>query len=1098
MMPKSDKSPAPATTKQQLLREMEELRARLEEAEDTIQAIQTGGVDALIVSGPEGERVFALEGVDYAYRVLVEVMNEGVVTLGPDGGILSCNSRFTNFIKAPAEDILGRNLEQFVAPAAQHTLRAFLHDTSEEGRVINADLLRADGTTMPAKLSAGTYEVGGLPALCIVVTDMTAFYDMAKTQMWLASIVNSSHDAVISKSLDNTILTWNAGAERMYGYSAEEAVGRPISIIVPADRAQEIGMIDDNADHARSFDGFETVRVTKSGALIQVSLTVSPVGDMQGNITGASVIARDITQRKKIERELDEHRWYLEDMVRKRTKELSDRSEELQTVNEELQARGEELGIANEELMAQAGELRLQQEQLRVANQALLASREAETLRTAELQAVLDTMPAAIMITRDPEAREMTGNRAAEELLCVPHGANLSDLGWHTIKPGTLFVTRDGEKLPLEELPVLRAAREGVAVHDCEYDVVSGDGTIRHMVGNATPLNSGGAVGAFIDITERRRIEDAIRQHNETMEAINGILNAALSSDTEEQLGMACLKIAEGITRSKFGFIGDINEEGLEDIAISNPGWEACVMTYAGGHRVPPKAFKIHGIYGRVLIDAKPVLTNDPANHPDAIGLPPGHPPLEAFLGVPLIHADRTMGIVAVGNREGGYTLADQELLEALAPAIVEAFLRKRAEDALKRNHEVLEHRVQQRTMELSDANEELRKSANRLDEAQHMAHLGNWDLDLTTNTDRWSDETFRLLGFEPQTVAPSYELFLARVHPDDRPRVSEAIKNVVDRGEPYRMHYRVLLPNGDIRHMAAQAERFLDDQGKLVRQAGTLMDVTEQVRAREEAELRQTQLVQADKMVSLGILTSGVAHEINNPNHSIMSNASLLADAWTDIRPLLEREYEASGDFVIAGFDYSRAREEFPKILHDIMSGSRRIEAIVSELRDYARYNPEGTRTPIDLQPVIESACHLLASMIKKSTDHFDLSLEANLPKITANRQRIEQVLINLIQNACQALPDSRKAVSVTAAHSPENRAVTIIVNDEGTGIPPEHLKHLGDPFFTTKRATGGTGLGLSVSFNIVREHGGTLDFVSIPGKGTRAQLTLPVSEAQ
>jgi polar amino acid transport system substrate-binding protein len=135
---------------------------------------------------------------------------------------------------------------------------------------------------------------------------------------------------------------------------------------------------------------------------------------------------------------------------------------------------------------------------------------------------------------------------------------------------------------------------------------------------------------------------------------------------------------------------------------------------------------------------------------------------------------------------------------------------------------------------------------------------------------------------------------------------------------------------------------------------------------------------------------------------------------------------------------------------------------------------------------------------MIKKSTDHFVLSRDGDLPRISANRQRIEQVLINLIQNACQALPDRDKGISISTRYCPEKYAVVIVVKDEGTGIEEHDLTRLGNPFFTTKRGHGGTGLGLWISFNIVREHGGTLEFHSVPGKGTRAELTLPISQGQ
>ena len=167
----------------------------------------------------------------------------------------------------------------------------------------------------------------------------------------------------------------------------------------------------------------------------------------------------------------------------------------------------------------------------------------------------------------------------------------------------------------------------------------------------------------------------------------------------------ACLNVIEEVTGSTISFIGEIGDNGhLHDIAISNPGWDACRMIDEQGHRRPLGDFNIHGIYGRVLKDGKGLFTNDPPSHPDRIGLPEGHPPLKSFLGVPLLSEGKVTGMIALGNRPGGYTQAKMEMLETLAPIIVEAFERRRAEEALRQLKDELEKRVKQRTAELSAA----------------------------------------------------------------------------------------------------------------------------------------------------------------------------------------------------------------------------------------------------------------------------------------------------------------------------------------------------------------------------------------------------------
>jgi PAS domain S-box-containing protein len=205
------------------------------------------------------------------------------------------------------------------------------------------------------------------------------------------------------------------------------------------------------------------------------------------------------------------------------------------------------------------------------------------------------------------------------------------------------------------------------------------------------------------DITEKKKAEEAIEKQRKLGEAINRILKEALSAGDEETLGELCLSVAVELTNSKIGFIGEVNGKGLQDIATSNPGWNNCYVIAPEGHRSRPGSLKAHGLYGKVLKEGKSFFTNDPASHPAHIGLPTGHPPLTSFLGVPLINEGNTIGIIALGNHEGGYTQIELEDLEALAPSIVEAFLRKRAEVKLEQYSKHLESLVVERSRQLQD-----------------------------------------------------------------------------------------------------------------------------------------------------------------------------------------------------------------------------------------------------------------------------------------------------------------------------------------------------------------------------------------------------------
>lgn len=277
------------------------------------------------------------------------------------------------------------------------------------------------------------------------------------------------------------------------------------------------------------------------------------------------------------------------------------------------------------------------------------------------------------------------------------------------------------------------------------------------------------------------------------------------------------------------------------------------------------------------------------------------------------------------------------------------------------------------------------------------------------------------------------------------------------------------------------------------LRTADLTREIAERRHAEEELRLNQEQLLQADKMAALGVLVSGVAHEINNPTGLILLEVPILRRFFTDASKVLERYYQENGDFTCGGLPYSRMREEMPRSLEKLQDAGKRIKRIVDDLKDFARRDDTAFNDTIDLNAVAQAAVRLVEPSIRKATNHFSAGYAEGLPKTRGNAQRIEQVLVNLIINACQALPDTGRGIELATRYDAARGAVIFRLRDEGSGISPEHLSRLTDPFFTTKRDMGGTGLGLSVSAGIVKEHGGTLEFDSTPGSGTTVTLALP-----
>ena len=254
-------------------------------------------------------------------------------------------------------------------------------------------------------------------------------------------------------------------------------------------------------------------------------------------------------------------------------------------------------------------------------------------------------------------------------------------------------------------------------------------------------------------------------------------------------------------------------------------------------------------------------------------------------------------------------------------------------------------------------------------------------------------------------------------------------------------------------------------------------IDLTERKRAEELARQQQEQLFRAAKMVSLGTLISGFAHEVNNPNNYIRLSAEQIKDFWFDIQKLLEREYDENKELTLSRMPYLAARDLVTSMIEAILEGSVRIEKLVAELKAYVREQKGDLDQSVDIRKVVENALKLTGSIIKKSTGRFTCSYAADLPTVRGNAHQLEQVVINLLTNACQALTDRQQAITVSIQREDANW-ISVSVRDEGVGIAEQNLPLLTDPFFTTRRDVGGTGLGLSVSYRIVRDHGGSSSF--------------------
>jgi polar amino acid transport system substrate-binding protein len=253
-----------------------------------------------------------------------------------------------------------------------------------------------------------------------------------------------------------------------------------------------------------------------------------------------------------------------------------------------------------------------------------------------------------------------------------------------------------------------------------------------------------------------------------------------------------------------------------------------------------------------------------------------------------------------------------------------------------------------------------------------------------------------------------------------------------------------------------------------------------------------ERQLLQADKLASLGQLVSGIGHEINNPNTFIRGNLYIIQEAMNDIFPILDQYHKSNPDAKIARLDYDIFRQSVPVLIDDMVQGANRIKGIVDGLRKFAKKDEGLLNEMVNLNTITEACLRLADNQIRRTAD-VKVSLDPGLPSIVGNSQKLQQVIVNILINASQAINNPRGTIHVISQFN--EKEVVLRVRDDGKGMDERTIKQIFDPFFTTKRHQGGTGLGLSIAYGIIKEHQGRIDVESKVGVGTTFCIYIPRS---
>ncbi len=420
----------------------------------------------------------------------------------------------------------------------------------------------------------------------------------------------------------------------------------------------------------------------------------------------------------------------------------------------------------------------------------------------------------------------------------------------------------------------------------------------------------------------------------------------------------------------------------------------------------------------------------------------------------------------------------------------------------LKKDRDILNKKVEEHTNEILRVNQQLR---NYIREKEKIAKaLSESEMKYRTLIELANDGIMLIFQKKISFVNTKICTLLKYEKPQLTGLIFEDLISPIDKGRIMDNHNKrlqgITVPeifetslqasDGEFINVEINAGIINDEDGR--KDFLFIRDISLRKKNEEEQRKKQEQLIQTDKLVALGTLVSGVAHEINNPNNAIMLNNSIIKKAWESTKPILDKFREENGDFIISGMPYSFFKNYYADIIDEVQKNSGKIKTIVEDLKNFARPDTGILCEEVDVNEVIHSVIKLLSNQIFHSTLNFSF-LPNELPPIEGNFVRLEQVFVNLLQNACHALTSPLEAIRVTSSYLPEEGMVEVLVSDSGEGITEENLKYIFDPFFTMKRDKGGVGLGLSVSLKIIKEHNGSISFQSKIGEGTTVSVKLP-----
>lgn len=1043
-----------------------------------------------------------------ALRVTLASIGDAVIATDKDGLVTFMNGVAESLTGWTSEDATGKPLEDVFRILNEHTrapvpnpaLRAI-----QEGIILglanHTVLISKDGTEWPIDDSGAPIRdaQGNIVGAVLVFRDISARQKAERDHAQLASIVASSEDAIISKSLGGVITSWNAAAERMFGYTSSEAIGKPITLIVPPERLEEEEAILERLRQGERIDHFETFRVSKDGKQIDISLSVSPVLDAAGRITGASKISRDISQRKRTEQELSESQERLRMAMEASqmgtwTRELNESnrtrwSAELEQIfglnpgefpgteeaffdfvhPEDRELVGEAVRGAIENHTAYTVEFRYTRRgeteprwmvgrgrafydsagkpyrlagfgwditARKIAEEALWQQREWLRVTLSSIgDAVITTDTNGIVSFLNPVAESLTGWTQEQT-----RGRPLTEV---------FNVVNQQTRQPVEN-PALRAMREGMIVGLANHTVlITRTGAEIAVDDSGAPIKDTdgkilGAVLIFRDITERRAAEERFQV------AVESAPNSVVMIDEDGQIILVNSQTERLFGYARNELIGEPIEMLVpERFRIHHP-------EYRAGFAAVPQARPMGA--GRDLFG----LRKDGREVPIEIGLNP--------------------------IQVKGKTL--------VLSSIVDITERKQTERRMEANLAIT--RILAESPRLSDATPRILQTVGQslgwevgdlwLPEENELRCVDQWHA-ASANVAEFMSKSRQLtlewgVGLPGRVWASRRPAWIADVARDDnfpRSAVAEAA------GLHGALGFPILLGEKCVGIMEFFSNEIRQPDQELLAMLAGIGSQIGQFIERKRAEEERTVLLAREKAArehaeaasrAKDEFVAMVSHELRAPLNAILGWTQLLRTGKFD-------ESETSHALEIV----ERNTKLQVQLIEDLLDISRVITGkLIMNMR------------PVELGRIVESAADSIRAAADAKSIIVDVHPGPRSCWVAGDPGRLQQIIWNLLSNAVKFTPRNGH---VEVKVEREGSQVHLTVSDSGTGISPKFLPYVFDRFSqadtTGERRYGGLGLGLSIVRHIAELHGGTVRADS-PGEGLGAifTLTLPLSAFQ